>query len=425
MDFKLRHLMLLMFILILSKQAIAANVNYTARSSVGYSDNITRTGIAANQLKDSIASIGGTLSIVDESSTNDFILDMSADYVDYRNNTFEEEIIANIALASNFSLVDDSFTWTLDGYYGQQAISAFTVVTPNNLQNTGFVSTGPNLVYRFTDLDSLTLGYRYRDFYAEQTPSDYQSNVFSAVLARRLSPLHTLSFNIETENLTYDDPFISSFADFENLQYTIALTGASRTNQYGIEFGVINVKFDTGTRGDNDVYRFFFNRDMNSSNTLSLQLSRTVENGARAVTGIIPGVVTTGLFANDLAQFSYGYNRGGLQIDFNSTYSDQDFITQNSQDRKNLNNSISFLYGTPRNIQVGLSYNRLERDFYTTGIINNEDTITLNLEKQIFTNIIIGGTYINFTRKTTNVNVPVSDIEENRVILTLRYLGRI
>jgi len=425
MKCKTRHLMLLGCLLFSSKQALAVNVIYTLDSGIGYSDNARQTDISTDPVKDSARFVGGSLNIVDESSTNDFSLAMDVAYVDYRDDTFDDETIGNMSLASNFSIIDDSLTWILDGFYGQQAINAFSVTTPDSLQNTAFVSTGPDLAFRFTNIDSLTLGYRYRYFYAELSPADYKSNIFRAVFARRLSPLHSISFNIENEDLNYDDQAIAA-SDFESLQYTVALTGTTRSTQYGIEFGVIDVKFDTGASGDNDVYRLFLNRDMNSFNTVSFQFSKTVDNGARAVTGTTPGVVTTGLFINDAAQFAYSYSRGSLSFNFNSTYSELDFVEPGTADRKDFNNSIALVYGAPINLQSTIEYSRLKRDFLEQqGVVTIEDTITFRMVKQIFTNINIIGTYRNFSREARSNVAPTQDTKENRVLLTIQYLGRI
>jgi len=418
-----RQLFLMVILLLVAMQLLAVNVEYTVNAGVGYSDNISR--IETNPLKDSIREIGGTLSVVDESSSNDFLLDMDLKYLDYKDDTFADDVIANIALASNFSLIDEALTWTLDGFYGQQTINAFSVITPNNLQDTGFLSTGPNFIIRFTSLDSLTLGYRYNDFYAEETLVDYQSDVLSMVLTRRLSSVHTLSVSASYDNLDYED---DSNIDFEDFRYSVIFGGSSPTTQYSLEWGIIDVEFDTGENLDNDLKRFSISRRLNSYNEVSVQLSESLENAARAAANTIPGTVTTGLFVSQIAQLGYSYDRGAVRLELASIYSDQDYVQQDSLDQKIVSNTFGLIYGSPTNLQTSFRYINLSRDFYDPGqdLVSKDTTIALSIEKRLTRNINIEGTYINFSRESTSQTQNINDdIEENRIIVTLRYLGRI
>jgi hypothetical protein len=414
-----RRVLLSSAILALAKQSIAVNANYALEAGVNHSDNIRQT--ETNQLKDTVALLRGELNVTDESSTNDFVLGVNLEYLDYKDDTFEDQTNANLNLVSNWGLIENALTWDINGYYGQQAIDAFAVATPDNLQDTGFLSTGPNVIIHFTDLDSLTLGYRYNDFYAEQTLADYRSDLFKIALIRRLSDSVSLSLNSSYEDLSYD---FAGNNDFSDLRYSIKLSRDSVATQYSLEAGNIIINFEDDTEIKNKLLRGTLRRQINTNNSISIDLSETVDNGAAAVEGsAIPTFVTNDLFVNQAAQLTYNYSRTDFQFSLGYTYSDQDYVDPASLlDQKVKGGIFDIAYGRPSNINYRLHIFKLDTDFYVTGQQNTETTITLTAEKRLSRNLNLIGSYENFVRES---NVQAQDIEENTVMLSLRYQSRI
>ena len=415
-----RYFVLSPVLLFVAGQAEAVNVSYAIDSGVSYSDNIFRS--EANQVKDTVVSIGGSIDVVDESSRNDFVLGLNVARLNYKDNTFEDEIISNVDLASSWSLVDDAFTWDVDGYFGQQAINAFAVRTPDNLQDTGFLSTGPDLIVRFTNLDTLTIGYRYNDFYAERTDADYQSNLINVSLDRRLSPIFVIGLNASHDDLVYED---TTNDDFEDTRYFISLGGSSVSTQYSLELGQINIRFEDGTEAENSLKRFSIARQMNRNNNISFQVSETIDNGAAAVNNnTVTTSVTTGLFVNELAQLTYNYNRGDIQVNFGYSYSNQDYLTQNIFDQRIRTSAINFVYGSPLDFQYQINYQYVDTDFYgaTPAQRNKENTVTFSLGKRLTRSVNIEASIENYVRES---NTQTQDIEENVFMLTLSHQSRI
>lgn len=413
-----RFLILPSALLIISNQSEAVNIRYAIEAGVNYSDNITRT--ETNQLKDTVASVVGNINVTDESSKHDFNMGLNLERLDYKDDTFDDQTNLNLNLASTWGLVDDAFTWTLDGYYGQQAISAFIASTPSNQQDTGFLSTGPNLVIRFTSLDSLTLAYRYNDFYAEDTQVDYQSDFISASLTRRVNPLLVVSLNASYDDLAYEDDVNN---DFEDTRYSVSLSSTSVTTQYLFEYGQIEIDFENGDELVNDLKRFTFARQLNRRNSISLAASETIDNGAQAVT---PDVVSTGvaadLYVNELVQVNYDHTGDVFQFGLSYAYSNQDYVTQDSLDQRIRLSSMNAAYGSPLMFRYTLNYEYADIDFYGSGQENKETTISVSLEKQLTRSISVIASLENYVRES---NIAGQNAEDNTYMLTFRHRGRI
>lgn len=405
--------------LAITQHANAVSMDYAIEAGISRRDNIRRE--PDNQIKDTVARLAGELNVVDESSTNDFVLGMSLEYLEYLDNTFDDEVIANINLESNWSIIDDSFTWAVNGFYGQQPIDAYVVRTPDNLQDTGFYSTGPNLIIHFTNLDSLTLNYRYNDFYAELTDADYQSNYFGVSLSRRISPLLTISLNSNYTDLRYEFPGNN---DLEDTRYTVSITGSSLTTQYSFEVGGISIKFEDGSEIKNSLKLFSINRQLNRGNIVSMLLSETVDNGAAALdSDTVTTSVTADLFVNKQAQFSYIHNIGQLRVGLGYIYSDQDYISSQNLDQKVRNGTLDVTYGTPLDLRSRFFYQHAETEFYNANQLNKEDVYTLSFAKRLTGTINIEASYENYNRSERGSQS--RDIEENVYMLTFRHLNRI
>jgi len=409
-----RYYLLFSSLLLTVKTASAATVNYSLEAGAQYSDNIMRD--ETDQVTDTAGRLAATLNVTDENSVHDFELGMNLEYLNYKDDTYDDDVYANINLASVWGLVDDTVTWTVDGFFGQQSIDPFAVRTPDNIQDTGFITTGPNLVMRFTDLDSFTLGYRYNDFYAEETDADYQSNTVTASLARRTSPLLTVSLNGSYNDLDYQEPTLN---DFEDTRYSVLLTGSTQTTAYNLEFGQIYIDFSDGSEIENRLRRLSLSRQLNRSNAVSILYTETVDNGAAALDpDRVTDTVTADLFVNELARISYEHDTGKLRLNLSYSYSDQDYVEQDTLDQRVRFGTFNAVYGTPLNLRYTFDYIYSYRDVHGSDRIDEENTIRVGLEKRLSRTMDLIFSIENFVRESTE---QVQDIDENVYRLTFRH----
>lgn len=417
---RIQQFILFINVLFLANQVEAININYTIEGGIEWSDNVRRD---ETNIKDTMGRLMGNLDVVDESSRHDFNLGLNVEYLNYKDDTFEDETNLNLDLASVWGVVDDAFTWVLDGYYGQQSINAFEVSTPDNQQDTGFLSTGPNLIWRITNLDSFTLSYRYNDFYAERTLADYQSDLVSASLARRLNPQIIVLLNASYEDLSYEEVVNTDFTDE---RYSLALTGTSPTTQYSFEFGQVRIDFEDGSELENDIKRFNISRQLNRGNSISLLMSETVDNGAQAIDpNTVSTSVVTDLFVNELVQANYEYDRGDFQVMLSYAYSNQDYVTQHELDQRIRRGSLSAAYGRMPNFRYVLDYLHNDIDFYGRPQIDKENTVRISLEKNLMRSLSFIVSLENFVRESRENNIQQPDVEENIVMLIFRHSSRI
>ncbi len=413
-------------VLVYNTPVYALTLDYAVEAGLIASDNINRASndpATADPIKDEVMLLVGELNVLDDSSTNDFNLGMDVRYFDYNDDTFEDDTRANIDLASRWGIIDESLSWVVDGYYGQVAIDPFAVETPDNLQDVGVLKTGPDLLFKFTSVDNLTVGYKFTDYYAEITDADYQSNLYSLSFARRLSPLLTLSLNSTYDATNYEDN--TTTQDFDDTRYFLSLAGVSVSTEYAIELGEINVEFDDNTEFDNASKKFTFKRQLNSRNAVDLELLETVDTGIRTIDrDAANAFITDDLFVLELAKMAYNYNRPDLQFGLIYFYADEDYLTDNNLDRIVRNSTFYLNYGTPVNLQVGFTYTYVDYDFYVTNQRDKDDIYNLRFEKRLAGNLSIVFAIENYNRETITL-ADTFNIDDTKYTLTLRYADKI
>ncbi len=399
--------------------ASAVIVNYAAEGGVYRSDNIKRTDTGA--IEDTVYKLDGQLEVIDQNTSNDFAMKLDVQHRDFKDDSFKDDTRGVLDLKSSWSIISDGLSWDVDGYFGQRPINVFAVETPDNQQDVGFFSTGPNATVRITDLDQVDFGYRYNDFYAEITDADYVSDQFDFSVTRRFSSIYKGSLVTKFEDLDYKEPGV---LDFEDLRYFFRFTGNTRSNQMIIDLGKIDIKYNTGEKLKNDYKRLSFLRRLNRTNTAQIQYIETIDNGARQVDQIInPNVVTTDLFVNEQFNVAYTFDRTDIRFLLNYSYTDQDYSTQHDLDRIIRTGSFRFIYGLPSVLRFTLGFNRFNTDFYNgpngnPPRVDEDDIWFARFEKRIREHLNIGLEGKRLTRESTSQNL---NYEENVYLIFLRY----
>lgn len=407
-----------------SSQAYAVNASYSLESGLYSSDNVRRT--ATNEVSETALLLGAQLSVVDQSSVNDFNIGLDFRHLEYSKNNTADQNQLSATLISKWSIVQDGLSWIADGFYGQQAVNPLNPDTPDNLQNIGYFATGPQALFRITNTDSFILDYRYVDFYSQDTNNDYISNYARMALSRKISPTLTATLNTEYADFNYDDDVANT--NFSQSTYSILLERIYSTSRFTLNLGRSTVNPDTGDEVQSTTKGLTYSRQMNRYNSLDIQYLETIGIGAPTFALGNPGApVQNSLSVSKLSALSYNYNRAQLQVGFDLGYTNQDFLGSTiNNDRVIRSAAIGLNYGSPTRIVYSLDYSRALTDFYTVEQETIDDIIALGVTKKITKRVDGILTVGNYRRKTTdNLAVTQSTATENTVVLTFRYTDRL
>jgi len=274
----------------------AAELRYGLEAGVGTSDNIAR--VPANGESETILTAGVDLRLLREGSLVNADVNVDLTYFDYRDGTYDGELLgtgeANIGLA----FVPERFTWFIQESFGQSQLDPFAVQTPENRENINYFSTGPELTLRLGSAGLLTVYGRYSTTDYEETGLDDERVTAGLSFGRELSARSSLSFNVMAERVEFDDPLLGSDYDRQSAFLRYDKDGA-RT-RIGIEAGVTEVH-DLGRTNTSPLFELDIVRDLSPRSTLSL---RGGVRSSDAASQVRSGNATGGGFAGVPGQIS-------------------------------------------------------------------------------------------------------------------------
>lgn len=402
--------------------ASAVVINYALEGGVYNSDNIERNVI--DKTKDTVTVLRADLQVNDQSKTNNIDLLMNIENRTYKNDTYTDDTRGFIDLKSDWGIVDKTVTWTLNGFYGQTRIDPYTVITPNNLQNVGYFSTGPDASLYLTSADRLNFSAYYNQYYAEIANTDNTSGRYNVNYTRDINSYTSISLNTNYNDVDYDDPANLDFARFD---YFINFTRTTAISDLRLNYGTSDLKFQTGDTLDGDYKRLNFAYNINRTNSVRLELIDEIDDGASNLDGttVDTTIAAGNLFRNQAVAFDYEYNRDPVYFGLLFRYADEDFLardgSQDNFDRKLRTGSMNAVFGSARNLQLTLSYLRDNFDYYVRGQEDTEDTIIIRLSKRIGGDVAVGVEGQRFTRESTET---IQDIIENQLMVFVRYQSR-
>lgn len=170
---------------------------------VGASDNI---GLAPTNPQTEVIAETGVDFALHRNNTRlnaDVVGDFA--YLDYLRHTYGSQLLGRFDGTGVFAIIPERLTWTLQDAYGQAQTDPFAPVTPINLQNINFLTTGPDLMLHLDPVDFIDLSARYERATYSVSPYDSNGVVGAIALGRQLAARVKASINVKYEHLKFEE----------------------------------------------------------------------------------------------------------------------------------------------------------------------------------------------------------------------------
>ena len=199
-----------------------AATGYELGAAANYSDNIAR--VPAGEVEDVVSNMNGALMWTRESARLEATAFTQVSYMDYRDDTFDDELVPRADIRFRYDLIPSRLVWSLEDRFGQIASDPFEEFTPDNIENTNVVRTGPDFLFGSSSAQTLTWSIRAEDQYYEEQDIDNQRLNSTLELRRRISEDRSVALSVygervefENENLGRDYELYEAFLSFEQL----------------------------------------------------------------------------------------------------------------------------------------------------------------------------------------------------------------
>jgi hypothetical protein len=238
-----------------------------------------------------------------------------SDY-DYLQGAYGNELIGRFDGLGKIALVPDRVTWVLQEDFGQSLLDPYLPQTPSNRQNINYVSTGPDVDLRLGGTGFVDVSVRYAETYYEDSPFDSNRLFGSLAWGVRLSPTSSVSLNVDSERVLFDNTVVNT--DFDLSNAFIRYTAQGARTQLTANLGATEVR--TGpTTTTGPLAQLGLTRTLSPSATLAVSAARqltdpstsfsSIQGGAISEITQGPAVITSAAYTGDSVNAVWTYQR--------------------------------------------------------------------------------------------------------------------
>jgi hypothetical protein len=255
--------------------------------------------------------------------------DVNADlnHLDYFPHIYSDELIGNFIGQARLNLAPQVFSWDFSDNFGQAPLNPLAPITPNNLQNINYFTTGPELslpLGRTTQLDA-TATYGRVDY--QQAPLDSTRLTGALGLSHEISPVSSISVTARDERVDFQNAQLNPDYELEEA-FARFDTKGSRT-ELGVDLGYSRTQMP-GFHDGTPLVRLDLSRRVSASSTLGLALGHVYSDGAdafRLVQGLgganlntQPIIQSNAAFVDSFATLAWNFQHARTTLKASASY---------------------------------------------------------------------------------------------------------
>jgi hypothetical protein len=388
----------LVSILTVVPAAYAETLSYGIDAGIGESDNVTL--VSTDKISETIAISDVDFALQQQSRLLDADLKGDFTYFDYLENAYGSQLIGRFDGLGKLALIPERLTWVLQDDFGQAQLDPYTPVTPNNLENINYVSTGPDLSLRMGGTGFVNASARYAQ--ADYETSPFNSNRLLGSLAGglQLSANSSLSLNGDSERVLFENTVINTNFDRSSAYVHYEAHGA-RTD-LAASLGATEVRQgDSTTTGPLATVRLV--RTLSPSAKLTVSAGReltdpatsfsTIQNGViSALTTAVP-VLTTASYTSTSASAGWNYERNRTKVNLAVSWEKDRYVSQPQFDSTRALAQLSIERQLTHDFSVELLGHLFKTD-YPHGIVTELNGVITGFNSAAPTGISVGTTQI-------------------------------
>lgn len=402
----------------------AATVQVEGEVGAGRSDNIART--ATVKQADTITSIGMSFSVLENSRRMEADLMGDLAWLDYRNGTFNSELVGSAVGRVRLKFIDDMLLWTIEDNFGQTRRDLFASPTPDNRENINYFSTGPDLRIRLGASTGLAFESRFSIVDYQFASAD--TNRLSARLSviRDTSATSRISINVAGEHI---DPRVTPDRpsyDRGSTYVRYALSGAQTSAT--VDLGANRIGGDAPETGI--LWRVELSRQIADRARVGLKIGQEFTDGGDmfrpgSPSGIVESNPATASlsrtvlpFTNRFAEISSSITGRVTTLTLVGSWSDEAYRQDVSQSRERMSLGLHLTRQTGARSSVSVAADYAGSDFDGAGERSDDMTFEVSGLWRVARRLrleLVGQHYI-YSRSTQ-----ATDAHETRYWLRLRY----
>jgi hypothetical protein len=417
--------------------AHAWDIDWSLGLGYEHSDNLGRRGI--DPQSGSRVSPFADISASEDGEALRANLIGSVSYSRYSGVDFDPNFNIRLAAEAVWSISPERLLWTVSNSASQQPIDIFASAAPDNVQNSNVFSTGPTLLYRFSEAMGGRTELRYVNSYAESADAFNSDRVvLTSRLLRNLSPVTTLSGNASLESVRLDNPTATA-SDFQRLGLFGGYDWRSSRTTVRAELGWNWVDLDDGLDNRNGLLaRAAGTVALTDISSLDLGLRHELSDSATDLAGNAPnvdelllpdsvggvaGAATLNSEVYELDRIDISYSRLGqlFTVRAGGYYSGQDYDNASTSDQRNRGFSLTIDYALSQRTSLGAFAIANWLRFADTDFDSREDEYGLRTRTRLRRDLDLNFEVTHAERDSSD---PTGIFDENRVYAAIVWRSR-
>jgi hypothetical protein len=294
-------------------------LTYGADVGVAESDNVTL--VSTDKISQTMAVADADFDYKQKSRRLDVDAKGNFTYLDYLQGAYGSQLIGRFDGIAHLAIIPERIVWVLQDDFGQAALDPFTPVTPTNLENVNYVSTGPDFALRFGANSYVNVSARYAR--AQYATSPFNSNRLVGNLAwgLLLSARSSVSLNGDTERVMFENTVLNSDFDRSSGFGRYEVHGA-RTD-LSADLGATIIR-QNGASTTGGLARVELSRKLSAAAKLTVSVGRdltdtstsfsNLQSGAIGVIGTAPAPQTSNNYTSNYVLAGWRYERNRTTI---------------------------------------------------------------------------------------------------------------
>jgi Putative beta-barrel porin 2 len=386
-------------------------------------DNVERT--TTDRMSDTIEEITADVALHEQTRRLDADVLSDLQYLHFGHQIYSNEVVGNFIGGATFAILPKQFEWVVQDNFGQQQLDPTIAVTPINLENINYFSTGPNLLIALSPLMHVQLSVRYSNAYYETSDLNNNRGDASVALVRSLSATSNVSLNASAERVLFSDSGLNP--DYTTREAYLRYDTEAARSKFAVDLGYDDVKGVSSTSGG-AVVHVDASRVLSASSRFDLSVGQEISdtsNLLRQLQGLNGLAVSAAYiqaandpFINRYARAAWQYDRNRTRISFDVARYQERHLEDFSLNQTRIQTDVS----VRRNLApalaatVGASYAKAT---YTASAGSYRDLIaSAGLEWQLGRHLNLRGEYDRFDQRG---EVTTNQYMENRFGITLGW----
>lgn len=256
--------------------ACAPAAEFSGELGVGaiYSDNIRLA--PTDPTGDTIGVATTDFSLHEEA--RHLVADVAANlqYLTYAHSIYSNELVGDFTGYGKIALLPGRIDWVVQDNFGQQQLDPGLPVTPENLENINYFSTGPDVTIPLGAQLHAQVSVRYSNVSYQLDDLNNNRGDAAVALVHPLSASSNLSFNVNAERVSYDDSAATDL-DYTTRQAYVHYDAQGARSKLDVDLGYDDATIQN-IRPGGALVRAVASRVISGSSTLELSAGQDISD---------------------------------------------------------------------------------------------------------------------------------------------------